>query len=77
MTRGDHGLPKASPRPAMPYPFTPCGQAIPETAMLYPFGQPTLYAYERDKMVIRELGGEIKGDQRRDMVVVRTRGGTK
>jgi hypothetical protein len=25
MARGGHGLPKVSPRPAMPYPSTPCG----------------------------------------------------
>jgi hypothetical protein len=30
---GDHGLPKVSPGPAMPYPSTPWGQATPETAL--------------------------------------------
>jgi hypothetical protein len=33
MARGGHGLPKVSPRPAIPYPSTPCGWAIPETAV--------------------------------------------
>jgi hypothetical protein len=29
MARGGHGLPKVSPGPAMPDPFTPCGRATP------------------------------------------------
>jgi hypothetical protein len=33
MARGDHGIPKVSPGPALPYPFTPCGRATPETAV--------------------------------------------
>jgi hypothetical protein len=33
MARGGHGLPKVSPRPSMPYPYTPCGRATPETAL--------------------------------------------
>jgi hypothetical protein len=33
MTRGGHGLPKVSPRPAMPYTFTLCGQATPEMTL--------------------------------------------
>jgi hypothetical protein len=36
MARGDHGLTKVSPAPAMPYRSMPCGQATPETA-LQPF----------------------------------------
>jgi hypothetical protein len=32
MRRGGPRLPKVSPRPAMPYPSTPCGQATPKTA---------------------------------------------
>jgi hypothetical protein len=32
MARGGHGLPEVSLGPAMPYPYTPCGQATPETA---------------------------------------------
>jgi hypothetical protein len=38
-------LPKVLPRPAMPYPTTPCGRDTPETAVLYPFGHPTPSAY--------------------------------
>jgi len=58
MVRSDHGLPKVSPGPTMPYPSIPCGQAIPETALwlfqgwptrrasvFYPLGHPTPYAY--------------------------------
>jgi hypothetical protein len=33
MGRGDHGLPKVSPGPTMPYPSMPCGRASPETAI--------------------------------------------
>jgi hypothetical protein len=33
MARGGHGLPQVLPRPAMPYPFTSCGWATPETAV--------------------------------------------
>jgi hypothetical protein len=29
----------------MPNPSTPCGRATPETAVFYPFGHPTPYAY--------------------------------
>jgi hypothetical protein len=29
----------------MPYPSTPCGRATPETAVFYPVGHPTPYAY--------------------------------
>jgi hypothetical protein len=29
MARGGHGLPKVSPKSAMPYPSTPCGRATP------------------------------------------------
>jgi hypothetical protein len=36
MGRGGHGLPKVSPGPAMPYPFTPCRRVTPETT-LQPF----------------------------------------
>jgi hypothetical protein len=32
MERSDHGLPKVSPGPAMPYPSTPCAWVNPETA---------------------------------------------
>jgi hypothetical protein len=32
MARGIHGLPKISPRPAMPNPSKPCGQATTKTA---------------------------------------------
>jgi hypothetical protein len=32
MVRGGYGLPKVSPGLAMPYPYTPCMQATPETA---------------------------------------------
>jgi hypothetical protein len=57
MAMGGHGLPRVPPRPAVPYPFTPCGPAIPETALplfqggrpaaiFYPFGHPTPYANE-------------------------------
>jgi hypothetical protein len=35
--RGIHRLPKVSPRPAQPDPYTPCGRATPQTA-LRPFG---------------------------------------
>jgi hypothetical protein len=31
--RGIHGLPKVSPGPAMPNPYTPCGRTTPETAL--------------------------------------------
>jgi hypothetical protein len=31
--RGIHGLPKVSPQPAMPDPYTPCGRATPQTAV--------------------------------------------
>jgi hypothetical protein len=47
-TRGDHGLSKVSPEPAMHDPFTPCGRATPNMALqpvFYPFGHPTPYAY--------------------------------
>jgi hypothetical protein len=33
MAGGDHGLPKVSLGPAMPYPSTSCGWATPETAL--------------------------------------------
>jgi hypothetical protein len=33
MARDGHGLPKVSHRPAMPYPFMPCGRATPEVAL--------------------------------------------
>jgi hypothetical protein len=33
MERGGHGLPKVSPRTAMPFSSTPCGRATPETAL--------------------------------------------
>jgi len=33
MARGSHGLPKVSPRPAMPGPATPCGRTTHETAL--------------------------------------------
>jgi hypothetical protein len=33
MARGIHGLPKVSPRPAMPDPSMPCRRATPETAL--------------------------------------------
>jgi hypothetical protein len=33
MARGGHRLPKFSPRPAMPFPSTPCGRATLETAL--------------------------------------------
>jgi hypothetical protein len=33
MGRGGHGLPNVSPRPTMPYLYTPCRQATPETAL--------------------------------------------
>jgi hypothetical protein len=33
MARGGHGLPKVSPRLAMPYRFMTCGRATPETAV--------------------------------------------
>jgi hypothetical protein len=56
--------PRVSPGAAMPYPYTPCGQATPETtswcgppapplAVLYPFGHPTPYASDeasKDRM---------------------------
>jgi hypothetical protein len=32
MAMDGHGLPKASPGPAMPYPSTPCWRATPETS---------------------------------------------
>jgi hypothetical protein len=31
MARSGHGLPEVSPRLAMPYPYTPCDRATPET----------------------------------------------
>jgi hypothetical protein len=31
MARGGHRLPKVSPRPAMPFFCTPCGQVTPDT----------------------------------------------
>jgi hypothetical protein len=40
IARGGHGLPKVSPRPDMPYPFTPCRRAIPETALQLFWGWP-------------------------------------
>jgi hypothetical protein len=51
--RGGHGLPKVSSRPAMP--STPWGRASgmacleggPPAAVVYPFGHPTLYAYDQ------------------------------
>jgi hypothetical protein len=33
MATGIHGLPKVSPRPAMPDPSTPCGRATPKAAL--------------------------------------------
>jgi hypothetical protein len=33
MAWGAHGLAKVSPRPTMPYLFTPCGRATPETTL--------------------------------------------
>jgi hypothetical protein len=45
MARGGDGLHKVSPEPAMPYPSMPSGQATPETAVFYPLGHPTPYAY--------------------------------
>jgi hypothetical protein len=33
MARGIHGLPKVSPRTALPNPSTPCGRATPETTL--------------------------------------------
>jgi hypothetical protein len=32
MARGGHKLPKVSPKPALPFSSTPCGQATPEVA---------------------------------------------
>jgi hypothetical protein len=46
MARGGHGLPKVSLGSAMPDPSTPCGWAIPETAVLYPLGHPAPFAHE-------------------------------
>jgi hypothetical protein len=46
MARGGHGFPKVSLGPAMPDPFRPCRWAILETAVFYPFGHPTPYAYD-------------------------------
>jgi hypothetical protein len=47
MARGDPGLPKISPRPAMLYPSTPSGRATTETALwhfiIYPLGHPMQY----------------------------------
>jgi hypothetical protein len=40
MTRGIDGLPKVPPGPTMPNPSTPCGQAIPETALQLFLGWP-------------------------------------
>jgi hypothetical protein len=31
--RGIHGLPKVSPSPVKPNPYTPCGQSTPQTAL--------------------------------------------
>jgi len=50
MARDGHGLPKVSPRPAIAYPSTPCGQA-----MCYPFGHPPPYAHEKDLDIRQEL----------------------
>jgi hypothetical protein len=33
MARGDHGLPKVSPGPAMPYSSMTCGHATPQMAL--------------------------------------------
>jgi hypothetical protein len=58
MARDGHGFPMVSLGPIVPNPSTPCGQAIPVTAIsgvarpqggqpvavFYPFGHPTLYA---------------------------------
>jgi hypothetical protein len=41
MARGGHGLPKVTPGPSMPYPFTPCGWATPKTALQLFLGWPT------------------------------------
>jgi hypothetical protein len=41
MAEGGHGLPKVSPGPGMPYPYTPCGQATPENASRSFQGWPT------------------------------------
>jgi hypothetical protein len=38
--RGIHGLPKVSPRPAMPNPYTPCGRPA---AVFFPLGYPFPY----------------------------------
>jgi hypothetical protein len=53
MARGIHGLPKVSPKLTMPNLFTPCGRAIPQTALqlfwgwpaavFFPLGYPTPY----------------------------------
>jgi hypothetical protein len=41
MARGGHGLPKALPGPAIPYPSTPYGWTTPEMALrLFPFNSP-------------------------------------
>jgi hypothetical protein len=40
MARGGHGLPKASPGPAMPNPFMPCEQTTPEMALRVFMGWP-------------------------------------
>jgi hypothetical protein len=67
MGRGGHRLPKVSHMPVMPDPSTPCGRATPETAVFYPFGHPTPYAYgyrdgsgrrDRKKKGNRKLGRE-------------------
>jgi hypothetical protein len=41
MGRDGYGLLKVSPGHAMPYPFTPCGRATPETAIVPFLGWPT------------------------------------
>jgi hypothetical protein len=67
MAWGDHGLPKVSFGPTMPYSSTPCGQATPDTAVscvaclqggrpaavFFPFGHPPpcLYVRERNLQV--------------------------
>jgi hypothetical protein len=42
--RGIHGLPKVSPGPAMPNPYTPCGRVTPQTALRPFWGWPALRA---------------------------------
>jgi hypothetical protein len=57
MARGDHGLPKVSPGPAMPYPSMPYRQATPETA-LQPFmgWTPHAICYEEEIMSMNAFG---------------------